>query len=158
MKTIKRRRLEGKTDYNTRVSLLKSDGRAVVRISNRLVLIQYVKSKESQDSVIIGANSKELLEYGWAKEQLGGLKSIPASYLTGYLLGIKLKDKDIKNAVLDIGLKRNSKGSRVFAAAKGLIDAGIEIPSNKEVFPDEKSIRRKVDIDNIKQNINKKFK
>jgi chromosome segregation protein len=27
-----------------------------------------------------------------------------------------------------------------------LIDAGIEIPSNKEVFPDEKSIRRKVDI------------
>jgi len=158
MKTIKRRRLEGKTDYNTRVSLLKSDGRAVVRISNRLVLIQYVKSKESQDSVIIRANSKELLEYGWAKEQLGGLKSIPASYLTGYLLGIKLKDKDIKNAVLDIGLKRNSKGSRVFAAAKGLIDAGIEIPSNKEVFPDEKSIRRKVDIDNIKQNINKKFK
>ena len=158
MKTIKRRRLEGKTDYNTRVSLLKSDGRAVVRISNRLVLIQYVKSKESQDSVIIRANSKELLEYGWAKEQLGGLKSIPASYLTGYLLGIKLKDKDIKNAVLDIGLKRNSKGSRVFAAAKGLIDAGIEIPSNKEVFPDEKSTRRKVDIDNIKQNINKKFK
>ena len=154
MKTIKRRRLEGKTDYKARMGLLKSEARVVVRISNRLVQIQYTKSKESQDYVIIAASSKELLEYGWAKEHSGSLKSLAACYLTGYLLGIKLKDKDVTKAILDIGMK-NSKGLRVFAAAKGLIDAGIEIPCSKDVF---ESIKIKTDADNIKQNINKKFK
>lgn len=155
----KKRRIEGKTDYKARMNLLKSGiPRIVVRVTNKLVLVQYTKSNDAQDFVITGANSKELLDYGIQKEFSGSLKSLGACYLTGYLAGKKIKDKDEKaKAILDMGLKRNSKGSRIYAALKGVVDAGIEINYNQEVFPDEKSIKRKIDVDKIKENINKKF-
>ena len=66
IKTVKRRRLEGKTDYNARVKLLKSGTpRVVLRRSNRYVTGQYVESKEAKDSVVVSIVSKELLKYGW---------------------------------------------------------------------------------------------
>jgi len=38
---------------------------------------------------------------------------------------------------LDSGLAANSPGSRVYAALKGMCDAGLDIPHSEEVFPDE---------------------
>jgi large subunit ribosomal protein L18 len=34
-----------------------------------------------------------------------------------------------------------TKGARVFAVAKGAIDAGLKLPINEEVIPDEKRIK-----------------
>ena len=45
-----------------------------------------------------------------------------------------------KNAILDIGLAASSPGNRVFAALKGMIDAGLEIPHGESVLPDEDRI------------------
>jgi large subunit ribosomal protein L18 len=159
MRTIKRRRKEGKTDYKARLNLLKSAlPRIIIRKTNKYVIAQYIKSEEAQDSIIAGANSKELLKYGWEKENAGSLKSLSACYLTGLLLGKKIKSTGENKAILDLGLARSIKKSRIYAVLKGLTDAGIEIKHKKEIFPDDKRIRgehlkNKIDFEKIKNKI-----
>lgn len=162
MRVEKRRRREGKTDYKARLKLLESElPRIVVRKSNRYIVVQYVKSEHAQDRVLLGVSSKELLEYGWPKEASGSLKSIPACYLTGLIFGkeIKARIKEEKvRAILDIGLGRNIKKSRVYSVLKGIVDCGIEIPHDKKVFSDEKRIqgmhlKHKINIQEIKNKI-----
>jgi large subunit ribosomal protein L18 len=161
MRTIKKRRRQGKTDYKTRIRLLESGlPRIVVRITNRYVLVQYIKSNEAKDKIIVAANSKELLKYGWPKQALGNLKSIPACYLTGLLLGKKIKQKQDKEneAVLDIGLARNIKKGRIYGALKGLIDSGINIQHDEKILPDEQRIKgehlkNKINMQEIKDKI-----
>jgi len=161
----KRRRAEGKTDYKARVAMLKSGkARVVFRRTNRYIIGQYVKSKEAADYVLAGANSKELLDYGWLKTSSGSLKSLPASYLTGFLLGKKISDKEGEEGIFDLGLLRNVKKSRAYAFLKGVADAGIKVKANEEIFPDEKRIkgmhmksRISEVFEKIKENINKKF-
>jgi len=158
----KRRRREGKTDYSSRISLLKSNSRIIFRKTNRYIIGQLVTSFQAQDKVEIGLTSKELLEYSWPKDSSGSLKSIPASYFTGYLLGKKILDKDIKQGILDIGLTRNIKKSRIYAFLKGLIDSGLKLKSSSEIFPDESRIRgrhmkKSLEFDKIKSAIDKKF-
>ena len=45
-----------------------------------------------------------------------------------------------KEAVLDIGLAASTPGNRVFAALKGMVDAGMEIPHGESVLPDDERI------------------
>ena len=45
-----------------------------------------------------------------------------------------------KEAVLDIGLAASTPGNRVFAALKGMVDAGMEIPYGESVLPDDDRI------------------
>src|SRR4030042_2313254 len=139
MRTAKRRRTENKTDYKARLILLKSQmPRVVVRKTNRYILVQYVQSEEARDKVILGISSKDLLKHGWEKEKAGSLKSIPAGYLTGLLLGTKIKARE--EVILDLGMMRNVKKSRIYAVLNGLVDAGVKIKHKKEVFPEEKRI------------------
>ena len=49
--------------------------------------------------------------------------------------------KGIEEAILDIGLQRPVKGSRVFAALKGMLDAGLSIPHGDGIFPSEERIK-----------------
>ncbi|MFH1290146.1 MAG: 50S ribosomal protein L18 [Nanoarchaeota archaeon] len=141
-KTQKRRRRERKTDYKARFSLLKSEKpRLVIRKTNRYILVQIVESDIAQDKVIARASSKDLLQKGWPKEKSGSLKSLPAAYLTGYLLAKNLKVK-INEAILDMGLQRNIKGSRIYAVLKGAVEAGLNVPHNPEVFPSEEKIKQ----------------
>lgn len=133
-----RRRREGLTDYRMRLKLAKSGlPRLVIRKTNRYIIVQVIKCKEGGDETILTVTSKKLLEYGWK----GGLKNLPASYLTGLLAGIQAKKKGLKRAIVDIGLHKPIKGSRVFAAVKGFIDAGVDVPAGEEIFPDEDRIK-----------------
>jgi large subunit ribosomal protein L18 len=43
--------------------------------------------------------------------------------------------KGVKEAVLDIGLKPSTKGSKLFAVLKGLSDAGLEVPHSDGPLP-----------------------
>jgi len=162
MKTIKKRRIKGKTDYNARLNLLKSSlPRVVVRKTNKYVIAQYVKSEEAQDYVVSSVDSKDLLKFGWKKEHEGSLKSLPACYFVGLLLGKNIKEAKGSKAILDIGLNRNVKKSRLYAVLKGLVDSGIEIAHKKEIFPDEKRLKgehlkNKIDFEGIKSKIMKK--
>ena len=140
MKTLKRRRAQAKTDYRARLALLKSGmPRLVVRKTNRYIICQIIETEITQDKVIASATSKELLEKGWPENMKGSLKSLQASYLTGFLLVKKLKTKP-KEAVLDIGMQRSVHNSRIFAALNGAVDAGLKIMHSKEAFPQEERL------------------
>ena len=41
--------------------------------------------------------SKKLLDYGWPKDKINSLKSIPAAYLTGLTFGKSLKNEKFLN-------------------------------------------------------------
>lgn len=157
MKVNKKRRISGKTDYAARKSLLKSGkARIVIRKTNKYILIQYVKSLEAKDDVILGVSSYELMKHGWPKEASGSLKSISAAYLTGYLAGKEIQAKEKKpEAIVDLGLYRNIHGSRLHAAVKGLIDAGIELNADAKAFPTEERIKGDAVNKTIKQNFDK---
>jgi large subunit ribosomal protein L18 len=129
-----RRRREGRTDYRRRLKLLQSgEVRAVVRKSNRNVTVQFVSFDGPGDRVVASAVSTELKDLGWTRSG----KSTPGAYLTGLLAGRRAKGKGVESAVLDIGLREPVKGAVVFAALKGVLDAGVEIRHGDDVVPDE---------------------
>ena len=127
-----RRRNAGKTDYHKRLKLLKSRKlRAVIRASNDHIRVQIVQSKLGGDKVLISAFSKELTsKYGWNANS----GNIPAAYLTGYLAGLRAKNKNIQDGIFDLGIFYHR--NRVLAACKGLVATGINIPHREEFFPE----------------------
>ena len=161
MKTLKRRRREHKTDYLKRIKLLKSGKpRIVFRRTNKYILAQYVISKEARDKIKTSANSKNLLKYGWPEKSKGSLKSIPASYLTGFLMGRKIVREKLESPIIDLGMIRSLHKTKVYAFLKGLTDSGISIQCGEETFPDKeriegKNLKNKIDFDLIKSQIEK---
>ncbi len=154
MKTIKRRKKENRTDYQKRLNLLKSKSpRVIVRKTNRYIIVQYAISEQTRDRIEINANSRELLDYGWPKDSQGSLKSVPAAYLTGFLMGKKIKKSKKENPIVDFGMIRVIWKTKIFAVVKGLIDSGVEIKHDKKTFPDEDRITGK----HLKKDFSKKF-
>lgn len=163
LRTIKHRRVEAKTDYGKRMKLLKSEKpRIVFRRTDRYAIAQYVVSDEAQDKIILGITSKALLRYGWPESATGSLKSIPASYLTGFLFGKKIQKEDLETPIVDFGMIRMKHKTKTFAFLKGLIDAGLEIECKDEAFPEEErlngeSLKHKVKVSEIKSKIEKAY-
>lgn len=142
MRLAKKRRIENKTDYAKRLKLLKGETpRIVFRKTNKYVLAQYIHSKEAQDYVEIEASSKRLLTKGWPEEFKGSLKSIPASYLTGYLIGTLIVREKKKTPIMDFGMARTLHKTKVYAFLKGLKDAGVKIKCEENLFPEESKIK-----------------
>lgn len=148
-----RRRREGLTDYRRRLKLLKSRKvRAVVRKSLRYIQVQFIEYKENGDNVLATANSKELVtKYNWKFST----STVPAAYLTGLLAGKRAKDKGINECILDIGRYHPSKGGKVFASLKGIIDAGLDCPHSEDKLPSEDRILGKHLNENIADAVNK---
>ncbi len=133
-----RRRREGKTDYKARKALVVSGlPRVVTRGSHKHMNVQIVEAATMGDKVVASANSQELKRYGW-KTACGNL---PSAYLTGFLCGVRAGAKKVEKAVADIGLHQPTKEARVFAALKGVIDAGIDVPHKTEKMPGEKRLK-----------------
>lgn len=133
-----RRRREGKTDYYQRTRLVVADvPRMVVRKTNRHIIVQLVTAEMDGDRTLVAANSKELEQYGYK----GSTSNTPAAYLTGMLFAVKAKKAQQESAVLDIGLNRATPGARVFAALKGAVDAGLDIPYGEEILPSEDRLK-----------------
>lgn len=129
-----RRRKEGRTDYHVRTKLLLSGvPRMVVRRTNRQIICQLVVPGEQGDQTLVSAYSAELKGFGYA----GSLSGTPAAYLTGMLFAAKALEAGYDEAILDIGLARAQKGARVFAALKGAVEAGLDIPHGEEILPDD---------------------
>lgn len=161
MRTQKRRRKENKTDYVKRLKLLKGEKpRIVFRKTNRYIISEYTLSKEAQDKVVFGFDSRKLSEYGWPKDAKGSLKSTTASYLTGYLIGKTIIKQKLENPILDTGMNRVLHKNKIYAFIKGIIDAGIKINCDKKLFPEESRIKgqhlkNKIPFDEIKLKIDK---
>jgi len=155
---VKRKR-ELKTNYRKRILLLMSKKpRLIIRKSSNNIIIQIIEYHKSGDKILVSANSREIKKLGWTFHS----GNIPSAYLTGYLLGKKANNSNnIKEAVLDIGLQRSIKGSVIYAALKGVIDSGINIPCKEDVFPSEERIKglhtKKQDIDKTFSEVKKKI-
>ncbi len=133
-----RRRREGKTDYRRRLALLKSEeARVVVRRSSKNVIVQFIEFAPEGDRIIAQAESQELDKKGWK----GAGSNMPAAYLAAYLAGVRAKAAGVEYAVLDLGLQVPHKGGLIFAALKGALDSGIEIPHGDDILPDESRVR-----------------
>ena len=133
-----RRRREGRTDFAARLALLKSGKpRMVVRKTNRYVTVQFIQPSEKGDVTVATATSKQL------QKACGfpGKCNTPSAYLAGMLAGKRAAGKGVKEIVLDIGLHTASKGSVVFAALKGAVDAGLQANFDKEMVPSEDRIK-----------------
>jgi len=142
---------QDKNKYNT------PKYRLVVRFSNKDVICQIISSKLAGDYVFTAAYSHELTRYGMPV----GHTSYAAAYATGLLLARRTLQKcniDSKyagntgnpgedynvspiedgpapfKALLDVGLRRTTTGCRVFAAMKGAVDGGLEVPHSETRF------------------------
>ena len=132
----KKYRRSEKTNYNSRLSLLKSGKpRLIVRISSRNITAQIVEYVPDGDKILCGVSTKTIeKEYGWK----GPRSNIPVAYLLGLLLA---KKTDIKEAILDIGKRRSIHHSKLYAVVKGVIDGGIIVPASETAFPSEERIK-----------------
>lgn len=154
MKTLKRRKIEGKTDYLKRLNLLKSERpRIVFRRTNKYVIGQYVTSDTAQDKVVFGVTSKNLMKYGWPEKMKGSLKSIPASYLTGYLAAKKILKDKLETPIVDLGMQRVIQKTKIFAFINGLVDGGLKIQCDKSKFPEKERIEGKSTKEDISKTV-----
>ena len=144
-----KRRMERKTNYRKRLALIKSGkARLVIRKSLSNISVQLINFNPNGDQTVVSAVSTELKKFGWTKTG-----NIPAAYLTGLLAGKKAKEKNVTEAVLDLGIQTSTKGSRIYAALKGVLDAGVNVPHSKDILPSEDRISGK----HISEEIAKQF-
>jgi large subunit ribosomal protein L18 len=149
-----RRVRNGKTDYRARKQLLISrKPRLVIRKSLKNIRVQIIVPSKTGDVTLVSANTNDLKKYGYT----GGTGNITSAYLTGLLLGYRAKKTGQKEAILDAGLYHTTKGGRMFAALKGAVDAGMEIPHNPEIFPSQERITGKHIDAYRKTNISEQF-
>ena len=136
-----RRRREGRTNYHTRRKLIISkQPRLVTRKSLSRMQIQLVTAEQSGDKTHVSCVSTELKKYGYT----ASTSNTTAAYLTGQLMGHRMIKQGWKSAILDIGLYSSTKGSRIYAALKGVVDAGVDVPCDAKIFPDEARIRGEI--------------
>lgn len=133
-----RRKRDGLTNYRKRLKLIASGKvRVIIRRYLNNFIIQFIKFHMDGDQVLITITSKSLKKLGW--DYHGG--SMPSAYLTGLLAGKKAKQLGINEGVFDKGLQPSVKGSSIYAALKGVIDAGVNVPCSKEILPQEGRIK-----------------
>jgi len=142
-----------KNKYNT------AKYRLIARFTSKRCIAQIAWSTIEGDKIMMHADSSELAQYGVKV----GLKNYSAAYCVGLLLARRTLEKvgladamqGVKDAtgeefhieddfegerrpfkaVLDVGLKRTTIGSRVFAVLKGAADGGLHVPHSTKRFP-----------------------
>jgi large subunit ribosomal protein L18 len=133
-----RRRRLGRTDYRSRLGLLRSGKpRLVIRKGLNSMTCQIVKHSPGGDRSLVTASSQHLRKFGWK----GSSGNLPGAYLTGLLCGSLAKKQGIDSAVLDIGLHTSTKGSRIYGSLKGALDAGLQIPHSPDILPTVERLR-----------------
>jgi len=162
---------QDKNKYNT------PKHRFVVRFSNRDVVCQIIRAKIVGDEVLTAAYSHELPRYGFPVKNN---TSYAATYATGLLCArrllkkLKLDEKYTGNAevngadynvealmdgpkpfyaLLDVGLRRTTTGSKLFAALKGATDGGLDIPHKPTRFVGYDSEKKELNADLLRKSI-----
>merc|ERR1711998_636509 len=144
--------------------------RFVVRFTNKDIICQVVSSKIKGDICHCAAYAHELPRYGLSvgltnysaaycvgllcarrlltkyglADKFEGTEEVTAEFEDCFVHN-EDEDEDAPkafHALLDVGLKRTTLGSKIFSAMKGAFDGGLEIPHNEKKFygydPDEK--------------------
>jgi len=157
---------QDKNKYNT------PKYRFVVRFTNKDVVCQIAYATVAGDVVVAAAYSHELPAFGLK----AGLTNYAAAYCTGLLLARRIltkfgldktyvgleeatgEDYNVEEqeegprpfkALLDTGLKRTSTGSKVFAALKGALDGGVDIPHSDKRFVGYDAEKKQLDAETL---------
>jgi large subunit ribosomal protein L18 len=85
------------------------------------------------------AHSKQLEKFGWKCHT----SNLPTAYLVGLLCGYRALEANVKDCILDIGMHEPVPRTKVFAVLKGALDAGLNIPHEDEILPDDDRINGK---------------
>jgi large subunit ribosomal protein L5e len=147
--------IQAKNKYNT------PKYRLVVRFTNKDVICQITYANLKGDVVLTAAYSHELPRYGLETGLTNYAASYATGLLVArrHLQKLKLDEKYVGkkevtgeywtykpeelaeaegpnpfHANLDVGLVRTSTGARVFAALKGAVDGGLDIPHSETRF------------------------
>merc|ERR1711934_355051 len=136
--------------------------RFVVRFTNKDIICQVISSKIKGDICHTAAYAHELPRYGLSvgltnysaaycvgllcarrllqkyglDQKFAGTEGGTAEFEDCFVIA---EDDDEEgpsafHALLDVGLKRTTLGSKIFAAMKGAFDGGLEIPHNQKKF------------------------
>ena len=133
-----RRRREQKTDYRVRLPLIRSGKvRAVIRKSGSHMVVQFIKWEKDGDRTLLTVTSQHLKKFGWE----AGTGNVPSAYLTGLLAARLAKAVGVGDVIADLGMQVSTKGSRLYAAIRGLIDGGLDVPCDKKMLPDDSRIK-----------------
>jgi large subunit ribosomal protein L18 len=131
-----RRKREGLTNYGKRLRLLSSGiPRLIIRKSTSHMLVQIAGHESTGDKIVVTAHTSELKKLGWEYS----CSNTPAAYLAGYIAGKRGLEKGVSECIVDLGLQ--AKGSRLFAAIKGALDAGMKIPVGEDALPADSRIK-----------------
>lgn len=133
-----RRKAEGKTDYKKRMKLLLAGKpRLILRFTNYKIIAQIAEFSLKGDKIRVSLDSTALKAFGWNYSY----KNISAAYLTGLMLGKEAVKGGFSEAILDTGLKTPKSKGKTYAFLKGVVDAGLRVPHQENIFPDEKRIK-----------------
>merc|ERR1712224_607141 len=162
-----KRRREGKTDYYARKRLVTQDKnkfatpkyRFVVRFSNKDIICQVVSSKITGDICYSAAYcvgllcARRLLKKYGLDDKFEGTPEVTAEFEDCFVHGNDEDGPNAFKALLDVGLKRTTLGSKIFSAMKGAFDGGLEIPHSEKKFygydPEEKEYSAEANRDRI---------
>merc|ERR1712028_48745 len=135
--------------------------RFVVRFTNKDIICQVVSSKIKGDICHAAAYAHELPRYGLnvgltnysaaycvgllcarrllqkygLDDKFEGTEEVTAEFEDCFVLNTEDEEGvSAFHANLDVGLKRTTLGSKIFAAMKGAFDGGLEIPHNEKKF------------------------
>merc|ERR1711968_167917 len=143
--------------------------RFVVRFTNKDITCQVISSKMKGDVTHCAAYAHELPRYGLSvgltnysaaycvgllcarrlltkyglADKFEGTEEVTAEFEDCYVLNNEDEEEGVSafKALLDVGLKRTTLGSKIFSAMKGAFDGGLEIPHSEKKFygydPDE---------------------
>eukprot|EP01025_Chloroclados_australasicus_P060765 TRINITY_DN784_c0_g1_i1.p1 TRINITY_DN784_c0_g1~~TRINITY_DN784_c0_g1_i1.p1 ORF type:complete len:297 (-),score=36.23 TRINITY_DN784_c0_g1_i1:344-1234(-) len=161
---------QDKNKYNT------PKYRFVVRFTNKDVICQVVYATLAGDVTVTQARAQELPRYGLKV----GLTNYAATYCVGLLCARRLLQKygldeiykgkeeadgedynveEVEDGprpfvcVLDIGLRNCTTGNKVFAALKGALDGGLDIPHKETRFVGYFKEDKKFDTDMLRNYI-----
>jgi len=135
---IFRRRRQGKTNYLKRKSMIISKKTLLcIRTSNKSSTFQFLIPLIRGDLIKSSSHSAQLNKFGWT----GSGKNTQALYLTGYLAGKKAKLAGIGDAILYSGRSQFTAKSSLIAGLKGVIDAGVDIPAQDDIFSNENKFK-----------------
>src|SRR5207244_4114919 len=95
--------------------------RAVVRLTNKYVIVQVSEADIRGDIVRASASSRELAKLGWK----GGAGNLPAAYLTGVLAARRAVDRGVKEAVLARGLKPEDLSGHFEQVRKSVLSTSL---------------------------------
>lgn len=132
-----KRKRQGKTNYKSRLTLLLGKKpRLVVRKSLKHITVQIMTYAENGDKAVTTAHSLMLKKYGWSLNT----GSVPAAYVTGYLLGTQAKGKVDGKVNVDLGMAMSIAGSRLYAVIRGAKDAGLDVSCSDDMMPSDDRI------------------